>query len=142
MRECTYIAMSSEMLQQLYLSQRTLGQDLLAEDIGDLLDRNPFLSLRIRSRTAISARQQMDPEKRSRNELSIPDNSISSLAKLLGHRVSLIDNEVLVEHLEHLSSLEVRHDARAGRDTEPERRIRHEAGAIAESERLITEQSR
>jgi hypothetical protein len=47
------------MLQQLYLSQRTLGQDLLAEDIGDLLDRNPLLGLGIRSRAAISTRQQM-----------------------------------------------------------------------------------
>jgi hypothetical protein len=35
--------MSSEVLQQLYLPQRTLGQDLLAEHIGDLLNRNAFL---------------------------------------------------------------------------------------------------
>ena len=36
----TYIAMSPEMLQQLNLTQRTLRKDLLAENIGDLLDRN------------------------------------------------------------------------------------------------------
>jgi len=34
-----------EVLQQLYLAQRTLRQDLLAEDIGNLLDRNSFLCL-------------------------------------------------------------------------------------------------
>ena len=33
--------MPSEMLQQLDLPQGTLGQDLLAEDIGDLLDGDP-----------------------------------------------------------------------------------------------------
>jgi len=45
--------MSSEMLQQLYLSERTLRQDLLAEDIGDLLDRNAFLCLGIGRSTAM-----------------------------------------------------------------------------------------
>jgi hypothetical protein len=35
----------------------------------------------------------------------IPDNTISTLTQLLCHRVSLIDNKVLVEHLEHLSAL-------------------------------------
>jgi hypothetical protein len=39
--------MSSEMLQKLDLSQRTLGQNLLAEDIGDLLDRNSFIGLSV-----------------------------------------------------------------------------------------------
>jgi predicted metal-dependent TIM-barrel fold hydrolase len=40
-----YIAMSSEVLQQLDLAQRTLRQDLLAEDIRDLLDRNTLVGL-------------------------------------------------------------------------------------------------
>jgi hypothetical protein len=31
---------TSEMLQQLDFSQRTLGKNLLAEDVGDLLDSN------------------------------------------------------------------------------------------------------
>jgi hypothetical protein len=43
----------------------------------------------------------------SRNAL--PDNSVSTLTKLFSHRISLIDNEVLVENLEHLSSHEVCH---------------------------------
>jgi hypothetical protein len=39
--------MPSEMLQKFDLSQRTLGQNLLAENIGDLLDRNSFIGLGI-----------------------------------------------------------------------------------------------
>ncbi len=34
-----YIAVASKMLQELDLSQGPLGQDLLAKDIGDLLNR-------------------------------------------------------------------------------------------------------
>lgn len=44
--------MSSEVLQKLDLSQRALGQNLLAEDIGDLLDRNTFTGLTIGRGTA------------------------------------------------------------------------------------------
>jgi hypothetical protein len=46
--------MASEVLQKLDLSQRTLGQNLLAEDIGNLLDRNAFLGLGIRGRTMMT----------------------------------------------------------------------------------------
>jgi hypothetical protein len=41
--------------------------------------------------------------------LSLPDNTISTLAELLGYRVSFVDDEVLVEYLEHLSPLKVCH---------------------------------
>jgi len=44
--------MSSEVLQKLDLSQRTLGQNLLAEDIGDLLDRNSLTGLAVGRGTA------------------------------------------------------------------------------------------
>jgi hypothetical protein len=37
--------MSSEMLEQLYLTQRALRQDLLAEHICNLFNRNTFLRL-------------------------------------------------------------------------------------------------
>ena len=37
--------MASEVLQQLDLAQGALGQDLLAEDIGDLLDGYTFTGL-------------------------------------------------------------------------------------------------
>ena len=39
--------MTSEMLQKFDLPQRALSQDLLAEDIGDLLDGNSFVCLGI-----------------------------------------------------------------------------------------------
>jgi hypothetical protein len=38
-----------------------------------------------------------------------PNNAISSLAKLLCDGVSLVDDEVLVEDLKHLSSYEICH---------------------------------
>lgn len=37
--------MAPEMLEQLDLSQGALGEDLLAEDVGDLLDGDTFASL-------------------------------------------------------------------------------------------------
>ena len=99
--------MPSEMLQQLYLSERTLGQDLLAEDIGNFLDCDTLLTLRIRSRTAMNRDQQTFPRSRTMQSYrrAIPDNTVGSLTKFLGHGISLIDDEVLVEHLKHLSSL-------------------------------------
>jgi hypothetical protein len=42
---------TSEMLEQFNLSQRTLCKNLLVEDIGNLLDCDALLSLRIRSST-------------------------------------------------------------------------------------------
>lgn len=41
----TYIAMSSEVLQELDLPEGSLGQYLLAENIGDLLDCDPVTGL-------------------------------------------------------------------------------------------------
>lgn len=45
-------SLTSEVLQQLDFSERTLGQDLLAEDIGDLLDGNALLGLVVLRRAA------------------------------------------------------------------------------------------
>ena len=39
--------MATEMLKQLDLSQSPLGQDLLAEDIGDLLDGDTLAGLHV-----------------------------------------------------------------------------------------------
>lgn len=39
----TYVAMSSEVLQELDLTQGALGQDLLAKNIGNLLDRDTLV---------------------------------------------------------------------------------------------------
>lgn len=49
-RDSAYVAVASKMLQELDLSQGPLGQDLLAKDIGDLLDRYSLACLIIRSR--------------------------------------------------------------------------------------------
>jgi hypothetical protein len=40
-----YIAMAAEVLQELDLAQGTLGQNFLAEDIGDLLDGDALICL-------------------------------------------------------------------------------------------------
>lgn len=44
-------------------------------------------------------------------KLDLPDDTVGSLAQLFRYYVSLVDNEILVEHLEGLPSLksEVRH---------------------------------
>lgn len=47
--EGTNIPMTPEMLQQLNLPQRPLGQDLLAENVRHLLDRDALVGLRIHS---------------------------------------------------------------------------------------------
>jgi hypothetical protein len=46
-----HVAMASEVLEQLDLAQGALGQDLLAEDIGDLLDGDTLVGLVIDSGT-------------------------------------------------------------------------------------------
>lgn len=45
----THIAVASEVLKQLDFSQGALGQDLLAKNIGDLLDGDALTSLTIGS---------------------------------------------------------------------------------------------
>lgn len=43
-------------------------------------------------------------------ESHAPNNAVSSLAELLGDGIALVDDEVLVEDLENLASLQVTHD--------------------------------
>lgn len=45
--------MAAEVLQELDLTQRPLGEDLLAEDICDLLDGDPLVGLVIHGCTAV-----------------------------------------------------------------------------------------
>lgn len=45
--------MTAKVLEQLNFSQSPLGQDLLAEDIGDLLDGYTFPCLGVGGRTAV-----------------------------------------------------------------------------------------
>jgi hypothetical protein len=101
-----YITMSPEVLQELNLSQCTLSQNLLAEDISDLLDRNTFLGLSIRRGTVEKIESAYAL---SRACDGVPDNTISTLTKLLCDRVSFINDKVLVKNLKHLSSYEICH---------------------------------
>ena len=43
----TYVAVSSKMLQELDLSQRSFGQNLLAKHICDFLDGNAFARVHV-----------------------------------------------------------------------------------------------
>ena len=103
--------MPSEVLKKLDLPKRTLCQDLLAEDIGDFLDGNSFLSLCICCGTVIvPCCQQLSFGRAGLaleilSEFDLPNNSISTLAELLCDHISLINDEVLVENLEGLPSL-------------------------------------
>ena len=81
------IPMPSEMLQQLYLTQGTFGQNLLAEDIGNFLDSDALASLVVGRST---------------------DNTICSLAQLFGDGVSLVNDEILIEDFEDLAALQRR----------------------------------
>lgn len=52
--------MASEVLKQLYLAQSALGEDLLTEDIGDLLDGDALVGLVVNGGTERRGyRQQM-----------------------------------------------------------------------------------
>lgn len=98
------------MLKQLYFSEGTLGQNLLAKDIGDLLDGDALASLPVVcSASAVSV---ISIHCCSR---CIPNNAICTLAELFRHSVFLIDNEVLVEDLEDLPACEVCHVGVNGR---------------------------
>jgi hypothetical protein len=69
------------MLQKLDLSQGTLRQNLLAEDIGNLLDGHALVGLVVRRGTY---------------------NTIGTLTQLFRNSVSFVNDEVLVEDLEDL----------------------------------------
>lgn len=80
--------MTSEVLQELDLSQGTLCQYLLTEDICNLLNGNPFPSLCICGST---------------------DDAICALSQFFRHIVSFIHDEILVEDFEDLAASEIRH---------------------------------
>ena len=98
------------MLEQLDLSQGTLGQDLLAEDIGDLLDGDA-LSCRVVGRGAVWSISVLccAMQCSAARVLFSPDNAVGALAQLLSHVVALVHNKLLVEDLEDLAVREVRH---------------------------------
>lgn len=75
--------MTSEVLQQLDLPERPLGEDLLAEDIGDLLDRYT-LAVGLVGRSTAQDRQRSVPvsgkAQIGRLPSHSPNNSICALA--------------------------------------------------------------
>lgn len=114
--------MSSEVLEELYLAQSSLGQDLLAEDIGDLLDSNTLAGLVVHGGTAKRiwhgqsicvrrAEQGVRSQQRSArlHVDNLPDDTIGALTKLFGDGVALVNDEVLIEDLEGLAPLKFRH---------------------------------
>jgi len=112
--------MAPEVLQQLDLAQGALGQDLLAEDIGDLLDGDALVGLvvyggAVERGALVSARRGRERGVSQKTAARIPDNTVSSLAQLLGDSISLVDDEVLVKHLEHLTALEISHGGQCAR---------------------------
>lgn len=107
-----YVAVSSEVLQQLDLAQGALGEDLFAEDIGDLLDGYALAGLVVGS-SAVDTTISMWPCS-LQTPRSLPDNAIGALSQLLCHVVPLVDNEFLVEDLEDLAVREVGHGGGCG----------------------------
>lgn len=94
------------MLQQFDLAQGSLGQDLLAEDIGDLLDCHTISTCCILRGTASSDQY---PSERLIVRVILPDNAVCALSQLFRHNIPLVHDEVLVEDLEGLSACQVRH---------------------------------
>lgn len=101
-----HVTMPSEVLEELDLSQGPLGQDLLAEDIGDLLDSNTLLGLVVDGSATddISPRNVQNGVDRSLR-MNSPDDTVCSLAQFLGNGVPLVHDKVLVEHLEDFTAL-------------------------------------
>lgn len=117
------------MLEELDLAQGALGENLLAEYIGDLLNGDTLVCLVVycgavvlrrgnvsskrvvstMSQGGVASKSEVSEEKNVRRGrgggVPAPDNAVGTLAKLLRYGVSLVDNEILVEHLEHLASL-------------------------------------
>lgn len=57
-----YITVSSEVLEELYLTQCSLGQNLLAEYIGDLLDSDALVGLVVHSGTITVESRMVSPD--------------------------------------------------------------------------------
>lgn len=102
------------MLEELDLTQCSLGQNLLAEYIGDLLDSDALVGLVVHSGTSIVESRTVSPnpiwwsknaQQRNAGHDNLPDNTIGALAQLFGDRVALVNDKVLVEDLEGLATL-------------------------------------
>jgi hypothetical protein len=95
---------ASEVLQELDLTQRSLREDLLAEHICDLFDRYSLASLPIGSCTSVTSAGL-----RGSLHGSLPDDAICALSQLFCDGISLVNNEVLIEHFKYFAPSEVSH---------------------------------
>ena len=106
------IPVAPEVLQELDLPEGTFGENLLAEDIGHLLDGNAVSGRVVGGRAAI----QNGPSASVRNDMLsmlaapgsdcvLPNDPVCTLSKLLGDRVPVVDDEVLIEDFEILAAL-------------------------------------
>ena len=86
------------------LSQSSLGKNLLAEDVGHLLDSNTFSILAVGGRAILGLAVSMPLVC-----ADLPDNTIRSLAQLFCHGVSVVHDEILVKYLEDLPATQVTH---------------------------------
>ena len=102
--------MASEVLEELDLSQGTLRENLLAENIGDFLDGHAIACLAIGGRAVqvLGSEHALEP-------MYIPDNTVCTLSELFRHSVSVVDDEVLVKDLEDLAACEITHGGFCGK---------------------------
>ena len=84
-----YIAMTAEVLEELDLAQGSLGENLLAENIGDFLDGNAFAGLGIGCGTGREGCWSVHlfhhthtwvPCPAIHNMVDLPDNTVSTLS--------------------------------------------------------------
>ncbi len=94
---------TSEVLQQLDLPQRALGQNLLAKNIGDLLDGNAFGGLHVGG-SAVGAVSLPPTQVEMARRRGLPNDAVRTLTKLLGHIVAFVNYEFLVEDIEDLAA--------------------------------------
>lgn len=106
--------MAAEMLEQLDLTQSPLGEDLLAEHIGDFFDGDALAGLNVGRGTVEDVVSPRDPKQWLRADL--PHDTVCALTQLLGDIVVFIHDEVLVEDLEHLATLQLSHGAGISRE--------------------------
>jgi hypothetical protein len=113
--------LTSEVLQQLDLAQGTLGEDLLAEDIGDLFDGDALARLVVGGSAVWGVvlagggdsdgdgGSDSDSGSGSNKKGGVPDDAVGTLTELLCDIVALVDDKLLVEDLEDLAVGEVGH---------------------------------
>ena len=100
----TDVPVTTEVLQQLDLTQSSLRKDLLAEHIGDLFDGHTFAGCSIRCGASVVSAEPL-----YNVFATIPDDAVCALTQLFCDGVSFVNNEILIEDLEGLAPSQVPH---------------------------------